>query len=119
MNVKVRREDLIKVLETNKTSHLENYKIAYEGYRKECIEVTEKALEQVKNLNKEPPAHFYLPTKPENHASSYDSMITKSKMSVEQEITLSDVEFEKYVMDNWEWKREFDAISSKYNNGLK
>jgi len=45
--------------------------------------------------------------KPENHSADYDSAIMKVKMSSFELISLSEQEFEKYVMNNWEWKDNF------------
>jgi len=54
-------------------------------------------------------------TAPENHIEDYIRVLRMLNMSVEDKITLSEVQFNQYVMDNWHWTRSFKTMSATYS----
>lgn len=55
---------------------------------------------------------------PEDHSKDYDRAIRKIELSVYDQISLSDQEFECYVLNNWDWKDTFLGLSATYGNHL-
>lgn len=53
---------------------------------------------------------------PKNHAKDYDQVIKMVEMSVDDTLKLRADEFACYVMDDWEWKPDFEATKSIYNS---
>jgi hypothetical protein len=51
---------------------------------------------------------------PKHHLDEYDRALAMLQMSVNAEVTLQEHEFQQLVMDEWGWKREFQAITSSY-----
>ena len=52
--------------------------------------------------------------KPRCHSKDYDEIIMMMEMEVQNEVSLTQDEFSKYVQDQWHWKSDFDFISSSY-----
>lgn len=51
---------------------------------------------------------------PANHTTDYERAIRMMSASVYDEVKLSVNEFDRYVMNNWEWKNQFVASNSLY-----
>lgn len=110
--VTVAKESLLKTLITNKKEHESIYEDAVKGYRSECIECLTKALEAVKagdDIN----LYFGL-SEPVNYSDHYDLAIKMLNMSLDKDITLSQHEFQQYILDDWDWKGKFLMDNSAY-----
>lgn len=57
--------------------------------------------------------HLVYPT---NHLEDYDKTIRKVELSCYDKIQLDDKEFDRYVMNNWEWRENFVAANNSYIN---
>jgi hypothetical protein len=44
-------------------------------------------------------------TEPSDHTKDYDRVVAMLEMSVEETITLDAQDFDRCVMDNWDWSR--------------
>ncbi len=53
---------------------------------------------------------------PENHSNDYERVIRMMQASVYDEVRLTEQEFDTYVLNNWEWKKNFIANNSAYVN---
>lgn len=56
---------------------------------------------------------------PENYISDYIRAIAMLEMSVDDVISLSQIQFDQYVMDKWVWKDSFKAINATYSSTKK
>lgn len=81
--------------------------------RQQIRSVAEKGNEEptLKVSSSFPNPTLNLPPRPVSHAGEYERLETWLKLSVENEIVLDPSQFDKYVMDNWEFKNE---LSNNY-----
>lgn len=128
--VKVDRDKLLERLRANLAAHLEEYEAARAGYfvaaacvlaekREEFRRAVEEADRRLGEGKFLPPGlpfspHYLGLTPPECHESDYRHIIEMVAMSVDPVIELRSDEFDCYVMDNWEWTREFKAFPANF-----
>lgn len=51
---------------------------------------------------------------PIDRTKDYDRVIAMLEMSVEDEVELEEHDFDRYVLDNWEWKDLAYSTNSQY-----
>jgi hypothetical protein len=56
---------------------------------------------------------------PEDHSQDYERAIRMMQMSVFDEVKLTVSEFDAYVMNNWEWKRNFLLSNRGYVDSIR
>jgi len=110
--VKVKREELLTKVRSNRDAHRTLFLKAQEGYRKLVIEELDRMLKDAKDGL--PIQRSVTLTEPSNHVKDYDRVITMLEMSVEETITLDGRAFDRYVMDNWDWSRFALATNTAY-----
>jgi hypothetical protein len=101
--VKVKREDLLTKVRANREAHRELFLKAQEGYRKLVIEELDRMLADAKAGRKV--SRSINLAEPVDHTFDYDRVIMMLEMSVDDTVTLDALEFNQYVMDNWEWSK--------------
>jgi hypothetical protein len=110
--VKVKREELLTKVRANRDAHRTLFLKAHEGYRKLVIEELDRMLKDAKEgLRIQRSVTL---TEPSNHVKDYDRVITMLEMSVDDTITLEAHDFDRYVMDNWDWSRFALATNTAY-----
>jgi hypothetical protein len=110
--VKVKRNELLAVVEKNRETHRAFFEKACVGYRKEFVTRLDAMLTDAK-AGKRIRQHVGL-VEPMDQTKDYDRVLTMLKMSTEDVIELSQSEFAQYVMDDWQWKAQFTATNSNY-----
>ena len=110
--VKVKREELLTKVRSNRDAHRELFLKAQEGYRKLVIEELDRMLEDARKGR--PIQRSVTLTEPSNHVKDYDRVITMLEMSVDDTVTLDAHDFDRYVMDNWDWSRFALATNTAY-----
>src|SRR5215831_2746654 len=110
--VKVRREELLTKVRTNREAHQSLFLKAQHGYRKLVIEELDKMLADAKAGL--PIRRSVTLTEPSNHIKDYDRVVTMLEMSVDDTVTLDAHDFDRYVMDNWDWSRFALATNTAY-----
>lgn len=113
-SVRIRRKDLLEKLEYNRDGHRAVFEEAIEGYHQAVIKALQDALRDAKAGKKYRP-EIFLP-EPADHTSDYDRAIAMLKMSLDEELVLSNVEFAQYALDDWGWKRDFIATANTYTD---
>lgn len=113
-NVTVNKEKLIQIVQSNRVLHRSQYEKAFEGYRKECMEVLEANLKSLQHSR----CHIvvFREQAPEDHTEDYDRVIAMLKMSVDENVQLTSEEFSQYVQDNWQWKDRWSMSNFKYTS---
>jgi len=53
---------------------------------------------------------------PVDHTLEYDRVIKMIELDTREEITLNENEFAQFVMDDWQWKREWVGTVSNYTS---
>lgn len=122
--IKVDRKELLEKVRANREKHRTEYLEAVADYRRVAFEEVEKAIGRLKRTIDELESGqtirlntivFNLQV-PEDHTKDYDQVITMLEMSVEDVLLIKSDEFSKYVMDNWDWKFDFENTKMSYSN---
>ncbi len=121
--VKVKRDELLKVLKTNRQQHILEYNEACKGYRAAALARIDEVFNDVRgqvNRLKEGQTiavvglSFGLDV-PQSHEKAYDQIIKMMEMSVDSEILLTSGQFACFVMDDWDWKEVWKMSNLKYS----
>lgn len=114
MVVKVQKQALIDALTKNRDQHKVIFEEAMEGFAKMAQETLEKNLEAIRKGKPSRSVQINLPL-PVNHIKDYDRVIKMLEMHQAADMDIPESEFQKYVMDDWDWRREFYIGNSQYS----
>lgn len=112
MDTKVKKDKLLVILRENQRKHREVFEASLSGYIKRALELvreTERALTEGRT-----PELRLLLSRPQDHTRDYDRVITMLELDVRDEFVLTEAEAAKYLMDDWQWKRDWLKMSSRY-----
>lgn len=98
----------------NRSQHRKIFEEAIEGYRKQMIEELEARIYALK-AGRSVEHHFRFVV-PEDHTKDYDRVIQMLEMEVNEEIELDERSFACYVMDDWDWRRDFISNATSYGS---
>lgn len=111
--VNVNREELLKVVTRNSLLHAKEYAVMIVEYKRELL----LAIDALKEKTLGTDANFTTDirlSEPQNNSGEYEKVISKLKMSIDENISLDDREYEQYVLDNWSWSGSFNMSKSAY-----
>jgi len=121
--VQMEKKKLLEAVKQNRTLHIEHWRRAHDKWRslqigklKEYAEELQKAIEAASD-GKEiawPDKRSFQLTEPRSHGKDYDRTVRRLEMSVDEFMYLTHDDFDRYVMDDWSWKREFNMTNSAY-----
>ena len=139
--VKVKRFELLQKIKENRVKHIAEYREGVAGYKelalKKVAEIVQKAEKDLRDnverisakiLEMTPEEiengpgssviilqqlSFVLPV-PVSHEKDYNQVISMLEMSVDEHLTIRSDEFSCYVMDDWDWKVEFENLTKSY-----
>ena len=109
--VKVNVYNLLDKLESNLGKHKTEYDDMMIVYKKQSIAALETSLI---NFKADVFDFAVNPRKPVEHIKDYQRAILMLQMSVEEIIELTEREFSELVMDEWQWKHEFEMTKTLY-----
>lgn len=113
--VRVNKDNLMRILAENMVTHVQDYELAWEGYRKAVISNAEALLDRAKNVKKNKPVQLYINLEmPVNHEDDYVRAMEMCEWEVGTEVELSEGEFSQFVQDDWGWKQLFEASNMMY-----
>ncbi len=112
-SVKISKEKLLEKLKENRTKHLEQYEKALEGWKDQVVDTLQKALGDAR-ADRDFIIYFDLP-KPEVHSDEYDAVIDQVEWNEEEQIELALREFNKFIRDDWQWKKDFLDNTAMYS----
>jgi hypothetical protein len=114
-SVLVKKDALVEELTTNREKHLKEFEDLEAEYKRAVEVALTEAMETFGMDGTVPERDFIsrLPV-PRSHTEDYDAALKMMEMSQDTELELSENEFQTYVMDNWDWKREFAGASAFY-----
>jgi hypothetical protein len=113
-NVLVAKDKLLKIIETNKDVHIKDFAETYEAYRSVAIDKLQEALDKAKSGGEVVVIMKMPAPAPENHTADYEQAIGMLKLSVEKNVQLSYVDYDRYILDKWDWKARFTLSNSGY-----
>ena len=137
--VTVNRLELLKTLRENKEKHQKEYQESVLGYKElaqeKLKEEAEKATRRIANnleilfkrieqFDPENPldndvvllqgVHFSLQV-PQDHSNAYEVAIQMAEWETKEEIELTQSQFQCFVMDEWDWMRDFKVLNARYS----
>lgn len=115
--VAVRRDELLKILRTNKARHVAAYDKAREVFRKQAIEKMQENLAEAIDGGK-----VRLGIKlerPRSYEDEYDQAISMLELSTDDTIELTMAMHEAWVLDRWAWKDRWNKTVTEYNQALE
>lgn len=113
--VTVEKAALAAAIQENRAKHRAIFLEAVEGYRSAQMREMEKGITRLK-AGKSLDGFRYLPV-PQDHTRDYDRVLRMLEMHAQPTIDVSQEDFAKYVMDDWQWRREFLNTSANYSAG--
>jgi hypothetical protein len=113
-DVKLNKEELLEKIRKNMETHQGIYETAVEEFNKQQIELLENMVTKAREGKPfDRLALSRLPV-PENHMDDYKRAVRLLEMEVRKEIKLDERDFNRYVLDEWEWQRNFAANTQSY-----
>ena len=112
-NVMVSRDALLEKLQENRSRHRSIFLEAQRGYRAAVIGELDRMLAEARD-GKAIRRRIELP-EPCDHTADYDVAISMVGMSISSGIALSEYDFRRYVMDEWDWSKTFSSTSQSYS----
>jgi hypothetical protein len=110
--VKVKKAELLEILQNNRDVHKDVYEKAVSVYREEAIDKLKKMLKAAKDGGKI--EHGLDMVEPVHHLDDYDRAIQMLEMSVDDVVELEQIEFANYVQDKWVWGDVWKASTMSY-----
>jgi hypothetical protein len=110
--ITVNKAELLTKLRENRENHRTVFDAALEGWRVEALARLEEKTAALK-AGRLPDIKISL-AMPQDHTKDYDRIIAMVEMHTRDYFTLSEYDFQSYVMDDWDWKRQFVRTSSSY-----
>lgn len=114
MKVSIDRNRLIETLKSNREKHEREYKAAKVGYRATLMTMFADCLKRLEDGHDSEHGDIFSLHKPSHYLKDYDRAIAMFEMAQEESIVLDDEDFQKLVLDDWEWKSRFSTVNSGY-----
>lgn len=114
--INVKKNDLLAVLQKNRDEHRDIFIEAQTGYRDAVIAELDSMLADARSGKKI--RRSLTLVEPMDQTADYDRVIRMMQMSIDETIQLQEHEFQSYVLDQWQWKKQFNASNSNYSPKL-
>jgi len=113
-DVQVSKTTVIERMRANMETHTATYEAALERYRQRQIDLINEALDKAKR-HRDVDRFFLnrLPV-PENHTDDYRIALEMLELDERETVTLSQNDFKRYYLDEWEWHASFAANTTSY-----
>lgn len=116
-DVKMNKEELLKIVRENKKKHVKEYEESVKDYKKAAIKVAKEHVEYAKSGELDQIAKIRaMPSRPSSYEKDYDRAIRMLELSVEDVIEVEELIFNQLVLDEWSWKNAFVASSALYKS---
>jgi len=110
--IKIEKGRLVETVAANRNNHREQFLAAQSKYREKVIALLDERLAEARRggrIN----LHVSLPV-PVDYTNEYDQALSALDWEVEDHVYLSQTEFNRLVLNDWEWRREFAASTQSY-----
>jgi hypothetical protein len=112
---KIKVSVLLEKLKANREAHKAEYEEAHATWKKKATKALAKAAKQAEEKGVITIMPLSDLPKPSHYLASYDSVIARLEMEVEDTVEVDEREFEAWVQNNWSWRGAFMAGTSLYN----
>lgn len=104
--------NLLEILKKNRAGHRQLYEEAFAEYRRQVVKAMEYNLERAQSGGD---IRLSLSMRtPEDHTDEYDAVIGLLELSTDDTVELTAHDYERFVLDRWEWARSFEANTMSY-----
>ena len=110
--VTVKKTELLEKLKANLVLHKQEFDDTHRGYLKQAQEAYDAALTLL--IEEDKVTQYFDLDAPTSHAEEYKRAIAMLEMDIDEEVELTEGEFDRYVLDNWRWKNDFKMSNTKY-----
>lgn len=110
--INVKKDQLLMKVKGNRDNHRKVFDDGQEVYRERVIAELDSMLSDAKAGRKIQRAVSLI--EPEDHTSDYDRVIAMLEMSVDDQVELNEIDFQRYVMDQWGWNASFQNSTAMY-----
>jgi hypothetical protein len=112
-HVTVEKAKLLEAMKKNLLTHRAAFLEAQEGYREQVIKELDKAL---KDAREGKTFRTYIELEaPTDHSSEYETIISMLEWSVDGTISVSQQQFNQFVLDKWVWSQQFTGTNARYS----
>lgn len=115
-SVIVKVTDLIAIVQENRDVHQEIFEDALAGFRRAANDALNDRIDAIA-ARRIFDLHFTLPI-PQDHTGDYDRVLTMLRLTKDagqEHVVLDQSDQERFVMDDWGWKRTFEQTSTFYS----
>jgi len=136
--VTVNRMKLLETLKSNREKHQKAYREAVAGYREAATEALNEQVAKARMAIEDNAAMIAVKIErfdpddplsnqvvvlgqmaftlevPKDHTKSYDVAIEMAEWEVDDNIKLTQSQFQCFVMDDWDWKPSFEHLNKSY-----
>jgi len=110
--VKVKKVDLVKILQTNRDIHQKDFEEALGGYK---IAVEKELKSKLKDLKAGKDFDLYINlSKPKSYVKQYNDVIGMLEIASEEEVSITMEEYLKYYKNEWEWQSTWHLSNAPY-----
>jgi hypothetical protein len=117
--VKVKKDELLKILRKNRAEHRDIFLKAQEKYREVAIKELDAQLKAARSGKPFVLAKIVRLVQPQDYTAQYDRAIQMLEMSVDDTIIITASEFANFVQDIWNWSRDWAVSNSSYVKSAK
>ncbi|MDD5650050.1 MAG: hypothetical protein PHF86_06505 [Candidatus Nanoarchaeia archaeon] len=113
--IKVKKVTVLEVLNKNLAQHEKDYEEALLGWIEKCKVALHNILDELNSDKaRETVIDVRLP-KPVSYAKEYQKAIKMVEYEVRDEVEISSHDFDKFFLDEWDWKNSFLSNTAMYN----
>lgn len=113
MEIKVERKNLISILKENMQIHQHEYielrTAFYKSVAMKALQLSKQAERCDESIQLRIDA-----VKPISNMKDYETILGMLELSTDEEFTLSEKDYKKYVLDEWDWSQSFAATKASY-----
>jgi hypothetical protein len=110
--VRVNKTTLIEQITANRDEHQGIFEAAQEKYRERVIAALDKNLDAARK-GKKIVTYIALP-EPVNYTDEYNNVLAQLEWETRDEVDLEAQDFNRLVLNKWEWAENFAANTSSY-----
>lgn len=116
LQTEVNREELLRILLTNRDQHKQLWADAFEGYRKAVLDKLERTLAQCRSGRVGAVSIHLSP--PEDHTKTYNTAIGMIEHHVHPTVVLTAAEYRMFVEDEWDWMDSWLVSNAGYSQAV-
>lgn len=113
MEIKVDRTNLISILKQNMQIHQEEYSQLMSAFYKNVALIASRIVTKAERSDEDITLRIDA-IRPVSNMKDYETILGMLELSTDNEFTLSEKDYKKYVLDEWDWSRSFAVTKTSY-----